>query len=193
MTIAAYWTRFGAICLLVTGFHFSAIGAKAETAAEFFAKDKGLWHSAAGNYRAASRDVNPARGRRAASSRTAGGRGVAPRGSRGVIAAMARRQGVPVRLALAVVAVESRGNCRAVGRAGELGPLQIKLRTARGLGYRGSAAGLRNCGVGLYWGMRHLALSYRKCRSAVLHQKGLAGSCRRTSYSAKVQRMASRI
>ncbi len=187
-------TRASAIFSLVLISSLSSLqSVKAESAAEFFAKDRTGWSQS-------SRASGPSQVSRARAGRSsirpssARVRGsVALRGSHAVFAAAARRQGVPVRLALATIAVESRGNCRAVGRAGELGPLQIKLGTARGLGYRGSASGLRNCGAGLYWGMRHLAISYRKCGSAVLHQKGLGGSCGRSSYAAKVQRMASRI
>lgn len=182
-------TRASAIFSLVVISSLSSLQiVKAESAAEFFAKDSVLWSQSSGASRV-SGAVRPSIG--PSGARVLGS--VALRGSHAMFAAAARRHGVPVRLALATIAVESRGNCRALGRAGELGPLQIKLGTARGLGYRGSAAGLRNCGAGLYWGMRHLALSYRKCGSAVLHQKGLGGSCGRSSYAAKVQRMASRI
>ena len=74
----------------------------------------------------------------------------------------ARRFGVPVSTALAVCRLESGFRCSAVGRAGELGLLQIKLSTARALGYRGSRRGLLRCGTGAYWGMKHLALAIRR-------------------------------
>jgi soluble lytic murein transglycosylase-like protein len=99
----------------------------------------------------------------------------------GLIQRSAQRHGVPVRLAIAVSHVESRHRCDARGRAGELGPLQVKPATARGLGYRGPASALRSCGPGLEWGMRHLAAAYRKCGSkagaARLHNRGLGSSC----------------
>ncbi len=76
--------------------------------------------------------------------------------------AAARRFGVPVSTALAVCRLESGFRCSAVGRAGELGLLQIKLATARALGYRGSRRGLLRCSTGAYWGMKHLALAIRK-------------------------------
>jgi hypothetical protein len=78
-----------------------------------------------------------------------------------LVANSAHRFGVPVAIALKVAKHESGFNCQARGRAGELGPLQIKLATARGLGYHGSAAALRSCGAGLDWGMKHLALAIR--------------------------------
>jgi soluble lytic murein transglycosylase-like protein len=93
----------------------------------------------------------------------------------------AERHGVPVRLALAVAKVESNFRCNAIGRAGERSVLQIKPATARGLGYRGSAAGLTNCGAGLDFGMRHLAAAWRRCGSKAgamrLHNRGLGSSC----------------
>jgi len=112
------------------------------------------------------------------------------------IAEVASRHGVPATLALAVARVESNMRCEARGRAGELGPLQIKPATARGLGYSGPAAALNSCGAGLEWGMRHLAVAYRQCGSAAgaaaLHNRGLASSCSRTAYSSRVtQVMAS--
>lgn len=99
----------------------------------------------------------------------------------GLVQRSAERHGVPVALAVAVSHVESRHRCDARGQAGEMGPLQILPATARGLGYRGSAAGLRNCGVGLDLGMRHLAMAWKRCGTktgaARLHNRGLGSSC----------------
>jgi soluble lytic murein transglycosylase-like protein len=108
------------------------------------------------------------------------------------IAEVASRHGVPARLALAVARIESNMRCQARGSQGELGPLQIKPATARGLGYSGPAAALNSCGAGLEWGMRHLAIAYLRCGSAAgaaaLHNRGLAASCSRTAYSNSVTR-----
>lgn len=99
----------------------------------------------------------------------------------GLVQQSAQRHGVPVALAIAVSHVESRHRCDARGAAGELGPLQIKPATARGLGYSGPASALRSCGAGLEWGMRHLAVAYRRCGTkagaARLHNRGLGSSC----------------
>ncbi len=111
-------------------------------------------------------------------------------GSTSLIDAAAQRHGVPVQIARAAVMVESKGRCNARGRAGELGPLQIKPATARGLGYTGPASALATCGAGLEWGMRHLALAYRKCGHVGPHNYGLAGGCARTAYVRKVMRFA---
>lgn len=106
---------------------------------------------------------------------------------------VATRHGVPAGLALAVARIESNMRCQARGRAGELGPLQIKPATARGLGYNGPASALNSCGAGLEWGMRHLAVAYRRCGSAAgaaaLHNRGLASACTRTAYSHRVTRL----
>ena len=74
----------------------------------------------------------------------------------------ARAAGVPVALALAVVQVESNFNPRARGRAGEVGLMQIKPATARGIGYKGSVKGLYNPDTNLAWGMKYLAEAHRR-------------------------------
>ena len=74
---------------------------------------------------------------------------------------VAQKHGVPVRIALAVVKVESNFNPRAHGGAGEIGLMQIKPATARGLGYRGTAKGLYNPSTNLEWGMRYLAGAHK--------------------------------
>ena len=109
-----------------------------------------------------------------------------------VVSTLAAQHGVPQRLALAVCQVETRCRFGLVGRAGERGPLQIKLQTARGLGYQGTAAGL-NGHAGAYWGVKHLAVAYRTCGTASgaakLHNAGLASSCRGSGYARKVLAM----
>ncbi len=95
----------------------------------------------------------------------------------------ARKFGVPMSTALAVCRLESGFRCSAVGRAGELGLLQIKLATARGLGYRGSRRGLLGCSTGAYWGMKHLALAIRK-GGVWKHNQGLGA--KRPSKAARI-------
>lgn len=74
----------------------------------------------------------------------------------------AGRHGVPEWLALRVAWVESRHRCGVANpRTGASGPLQVLPSTARAMGYNGGAGGLRNCGTGLEYGMRHLAMCYR--------------------------------
>ncbi len=74
----------------------------------------------------------------------------------------ARAAGVPVKLALAVVQVESNFNPRARGQAGEVGLMQIKPATARGIGYKGSIKALYNPSTNLIWGMKYLAEARRR-------------------------------
>jgi soluble lytic murein transglycosylase-like protein len=69
----------------------------------------------------------------------------------------AAKHGVPVKIAKAVVEVESNFNPKARGRAGEVGLMQIKPATARGIGYRGSTRALYDPETNLEWGMKYLA------------------------------------
>jgi soluble lytic murein transglycosylase-like protein len=78
-----------------------------------------------------------------------------------LIHAEAEAQGVPVELAEAVVHVESNFNARARGRAGEVGLMQIKPATARGIGYSGSTEALYDPATNIRWGMLYLAEAYR--------------------------------
>lgn len=103
----------------------------------------------------------------------------------------ARAQGVPEHFALAIARTESNFRCSAVGRAGERGVMQIKPRTARGVGYKGSAQGLNNCAVGIRYGMKYLALAYRKARgnlhlAATYYNRGLGTKSRKSAYAKKV-------
>jgi soluble lytic murein transglycosylase-like protein len=105
------------------------------------------------------------------------------------VARIAEQMGVPRGLALSVCRVETKCRYGMVGRAGERGPMQIKLQTARGLGYTGDAAGL-NGHTGAYWGMKHLQVAYQKCGNARgaarLHNSGLASSCGGSGYASRV-------
>ncbi|XWN19447.1 MAG: lytic transglycosylase domain-containing protein [Roseibium sp.] len=74
----------------------------------------------------------------------------------------ATKHGVPVKIAKAVVQVESNFNPRARGRAGEVGLMQIKPATARGIGYRGSAKALYDPETNIEWGMKYLAGAHER-------------------------------
>jgi len=74
----------------------------------------------------------------------------------------AAKHGVPVKIAKAVVEVESNFNPRARGRAGEVGLMQIKPTTARGIGYRGSTKALYDPATNLEWGMKYLAGAHKR-------------------------------
>ncbi|MEM1365662.1 MAG: lytic transglycosylase domain-containing protein [Pseudomonadota bacterium] len=73
-----------------------------------------------------------------------------------IIRKHAKANGVPVELALAVVQVESSFNPKARGAAGEVGLMQIKPATARGMGYSGSVKSLYNPETNIKWGMKYL-------------------------------------
>ena len=78
-----------------------------------------------------------------------------------LIAKHAKENGVPLRLAHAVITIESQYNARARGRAGEVGLMQIKPRTARGIGYRGTVTALYDPDTNLRWGMKYLGEAHR--------------------------------
>jgi len=110
------------------------------------------------------------------------------------VAVAAKRHGVPLSLALAVIHMESGGRCDARGRAGELGPLQIKPATARGIGYRGPISSLRTCTAGLDLGMKHNAMALQRgsvaFHNAGIHARRLPPAAR--AYAMKVMRLARR-
>jgi len=73
-----------------------------------------------------------------------------------LIKAQAVANGVPISLAHAVVHVESNYKPNVRGSAGEIGLMQIKLQTARGMGYRGTAQGLYDPATNIRYGMKYL-------------------------------------
>jgi soluble lytic murein transglycosylase-like protein len=78
-----------------------------------------------------------------------------------MVAAHARANGVPEVLVHRVIMRESRYQPHLVGRGGTIGLMQIKLATARGVGYTGDAAGLRDPNTNLTYAVKYLAGAYR--------------------------------
>ncbi|MBX9846620.1 MAG: lytic transglycosylase domain-containing protein [Xanthobacteraceae bacterium] len=82
----------------------------------------------------------------------------------GAYAAMAARHaaanGIPVSLVHRVIMRESRYNPRAVSK-GNYGIMQIRLGTARAMGYTGSAAGLLDPEVNMTYAVKYLAGAYK--------------------------------
>jgi soluble lytic murein transglycosylase-like protein len=78
-----------------------------------------------------------------------------------LIASQAQANGVPEALVHRVIKRESRYRPQLIGRCGCIGLMQIKLATARGLGYTGDAAGLRDPNTNLTYGVKYLAGAYR--------------------------------
>ncbi|MEM9107050.1 MAG: lytic transglycosylase domain-containing protein [Pseudomonadota bacterium] len=77
-----------------------------------------------------------------------------------LINAYAKKHGVPSDLAHAVVRVESNFNPKARGRAGEVGLMQIKLGTARLMGYRGTKRDLYDPETNIKYGMKYLGQAH---------------------------------
>jgi soluble lytic murein transglycosylase-like protein len=78
-----------------------------------------------------------------------------------LVATHARANGVPEALVHRVIVRESRYQPGLVGHGGTIGLMQIKLATARGLGYTGDAAGLRDPNTNLTYAVKYLAGAYR--------------------------------
>ena len=77
-----------------------------------------------------------------------------------LISKYASENGVPEALVRRVIKRESGGNPRVVSR-GNFGLMQIKLATARSLGYRGGAAGLLDAETNMAYAVKYLAGAYR--------------------------------
>lgn len=88
----------------------------------------------------------------------------------------ASSNGIPVSLVDRVIKRESGGNPRAVSQ-GNYGLMQIRLGTAREMGYRGSAAGLLDASTNMTYAVRYLAGAYRAAggnedRAVALYARG---------------------
>ena len=82
-----------------------------------------------------------------------------------LVATHASANGVPEVLVHRVIVRESRYQPHLVGRGGTIGLMQIKLATARGLGYTGDARGLRDPDTNLAYGIKYLAGAWRAANS----------------------------
>ncbi len=78
----------------------------------------------------------------------------------GMIASHAAANGVPAELVHRVIVRESRYNPRASNK-GNYGMMQIRLGTARALGYTGTAQGLLDPDTNLTYAVKYLAGAYR--------------------------------
>ena len=93
-----------------------------------------------------------------------------------MIAQHASANGVPPSLIHRVIMRESRYNPRAVS-AGNYGLMQIRLGTARAMGYTGSATGLLDAETNMTYAVRYLAGAYRaaggnETRAVALYARG---------------------
>jgi soluble lytic murein transglycosylase-like protein len=105
-----------------------------------------------------------------------------------LVARHAQANAVPEALVHRVIVRESRYQPHLVGRGGTIGLMQIKLATARGLGYTGSAEGLRDPDTNLTYAVKYLAGAYRAANGD--HQRAVAYYAGGYYYAAKRQRLA---
>lgn len=105
-------------------------------------------------------------------------------GTSSMAAAQASVAGVPASLVERVIRRESGGNARAV-HAGNYGLMQIRLSTARAMGYTGSAAGLLDPQTNMTYAVRYLAGAYRAAGGN--ESRALALYARGYYYQAKAQ------
>jgi soluble lytic murein transglycosylase-like protein len=96
---------------------------------------------------------------------------------RQVIEQQARENAVPVALAHAVIRIESNYNSKIV-HAGNYGLMQIRLATARSLGFGGPPASLLDPAINLHYGLKYLGGAYQQaggdlCRAIMKYQSGL--------------------
>src|ERR1700748_3518667 len=78
-----------------------------------------------------------------------------------MIAKHAKANLVPEALVHRLIVRESKYNPELVGHGGTIGLMQIKLATAKGVGYTGDAEGLRDPETNLKYGVKYLAGAYR--------------------------------
>jgi hypothetical protein len=78
-----------------------------------------------------------------------------------MIATHAKANLVPETLVHRVIIRESKYQASLLGSGGAIGLMQIKLATARGLGYTGTAEGLRDPATNLLYGIKYLAGAFR--------------------------------
>jgi len=78
-----------------------------------------------------------------------------------LVATHAKANGLPEALIHRVIVRESGYRAALMGRGGTIGLMQIKLSTARSLGYTGDAAGLRDPNTNLTYAVKYLAGAFR--------------------------------
>jgi soluble lytic murein transglycosylase-like protein len=95
----------------------------------------------------------------------------------------AKHYGVPVSTAIKVCMVESRCRCNVRrGRAGEIGPMQVLPRTARGI-----RMSLKGCKNQVYAGVKYLRMALRA--GGVWKYNQGTGAKRKSRAGAKYERM----
>jgi soluble lytic murein transglycosylase-like protein len=105
-----------------------------------------------------------------------------------LVARHAAAHGLPPSLVHRVIMRESRYNPRAVSK-GNYGMMQIRLGTARAMGYSGGAAGLLDANTNMTYAVKYLAGAYRAAggnhdRAVALYARGYHDVARRQGTSA---------
>jgi soluble lytic murein transglycosylase-like protein len=104
-----------------------------------------------------------------------------------LVATHATANAVPEALVHRVIVRESRYQPHLIGRGGTIGLMQIKLATARSLGYTGDAAGLRDPNTNLTYAVKYLAGAYRAANGD--HNRAVAYYASGYHAAAKRQRL----
>ena len=102
-----------------------------------------------------------------------------------MVSTHAAANGVPEALVHRVIRRES-GYRPGIVHSGNIGMMQIKLATARGLGYTGTAEGLRDPNTNLTWAVKYLAGAYRTANGD--HNRAVSYYAGGYYYAAKRQR-----
>jgi Transglycosylase SLT domain len=105
----------------------------------------------------------------------------------GLVSRHAQANGLPESLVHRVIVRESRYNPRAVSR-GNFGIMQIRLGTARAMGYSGSAAGLLDADTNMTYAVKYLAGAYRAAggnpdRAVAYYARGYYGEAKAQGFS----------
>jgi hypothetical protein len=104
-----------------------------------------------------------------------------------MIAAHAKENLVPEDLVHRIIIRESKYQAALLGSGGAIGLMQIKLATARGLGYTGTAEGLRDPATNLLYGIKYLAGAFRAANGD--HDRAVHYYAAGYYYAAKQQRV----
>jgi soluble lytic murein transglycosylase-like protein len=121
-------------------------------------------------------------------ARSAAPSGAIPGSFASLVSQHAQANGLPESLVHRVIMRESRYNPRAVSR-GNFGIMQIRLGTARAMGYRGSASGLLDPNTNMTYAVRYLAGAYRAAggnhsRAVSYYARGYYHQAKRAGFSA---------
>lgn len=109
-----------------------------------------------------------------------------------LLAASAARNGVPYRVASAIMTIESRGRCHVTSHAGARGAMQVLPATARSVGVYGN---LHDCATGIEAGMRYLRLVIAThglgCGALGTYERGVYARPVCTAYGRRASRLSS--